>query len=95
MNRALGYSQIITPDKTVELETFTCRHCNRIVRMQPDVTLKSLEKAIVSGKETRDIRRCHTCDALICPVCFKEPTCAEFEKKLDAYERRERLLLSL
>lgn len=93
MNRALGYAQHILPEQTVELETFTCRHCNTIVRMQPDVTLASLDGAIRSGKELRDIRRCHGCDALICPKCFKEPTCTEFEKKLDAYERRERLLL--
>jgi hypothetical protein len=94
MNRALGYAQYISPEETIEIETFTCRHCNSIVRMQPDVTLKSLEKAIVSGKEVRDIRRCHSCDALICPKCFKEPTCVEFERRLEAYERGERLIIA-
>jgi hypothetical protein len=94
MNRALGYAQYISPLETIEIETFTCSHCNSIVRMQPQVTLKSLDGALRSGKETRDIRRCHGCDALVCPKCHKEPTCTVFEKKLEAYERRESLILA-
>jgi hypothetical protein len=96
MNRAKGYSQIIVPgEATEEIETFTCAHCNRIVRMQKDVTLQGLAMAIRQGKEKRDIRRCHSCDALICPTCIGVPQCQPFEKQLRAYEQRERLILAV
>lgn len=95
MNRAKGFIQFIEPYQTVEHETFTCAHCNCIVRMQKDVTLQGLDMAIRQGVEKRDIRRCHSCDALTCPACQKVPTCTPFMKKLEAYERRERLILSL
>ena len=91
MRRALGYIQFIDPLSTVQLETFTCAHCNSIVRMQPEVSLQGLDAAIRSGKEKRDIRRCAGCDALICPNCYKRPTCTPFEKTLQAWERREHL----
>lgn len=90
MRRALGV--ILSADETkVELETFTCGHCNSIVRMQPQVSLQKLDMAIRQGKETRDIRRCGGCDSLICPTCHKKPTCTPFERVLDAMERRARL----
>jgi hypothetical protein len=94
MNRAKGFIQFIEPLATVEYETFTCAHCNSIVRMQKDVSLQSLDMAIRQGVEKRDIRRCHGCDALVCPACHKTPHCTPFLKKLEAYERRERLILN-
>lgn len=96
MIRALGYYQVIDPEpsRCAELETFTCGHCNSIVRMQKEVSLQSLDMAIRQGKEKRDIRRCGGCDHLVCPKCHKSPTCTPFLKKLEAYERREALLLS-
>lgn len=91
MQRAKGYIQFIGPESTVEHETFTCGHCNRIVRMEKDVSLQSLDMAIRRGKEKRDIRRCGGCDRLVCPKCHKQPTCTPFEKVLEAVERRSRL----
>ncbi|HEY8623654.1 MAG TPA: hypothetical protein VIM74_07285 [Casimicrobiaceae bacterium] len=91
MQRALGYIQHIGPESTVQYETFTCGHCNGIVRMQKDVSLQSLDMAIRQGKEKRDIRRCHGCDRLTCPSCQKNPTCTPFERVLEAVERRARL----
>jgi hypothetical protein len=95
MNRAKGYIQFIDPLYTEEYETFTCAHCNSIVRMQKDVSLQSLDMAIRMGKEKRDIRRCHSCDMLICPKCISAPTCVPFEKKLREYEQRERLRVAV
>lgn len=91
MQRAKGYIQFIEPEKTVEYETFTCGHCNGIVRMQKDVSLQSLDMAIRRGKEKRDIRRCGGCDRLTCPNCQKSPTCTPFERALEAMERSARL----
>lgn len=94
MNRAKGFIQFIEPLQTTEYETFTCSHCNSIVRMEKDISLQGLDMAIRQGIEKRDIRRCHGCDALVCPKCHKVPGCHVFEKKLDAYERRAKLLFS-
>lgn len=85
MNRAKGFIQFIEPERTLEFETFTCAHCNKIIRMpHPDAS----EAAKL---QVKDVRRCHACDALTCPDCARKPTCLPFEKKLEAYENRERL----
>lgn len=96
MIRALGYMQWIDPEpsRCAEFETFTCNHCNKIVRMQKEVSLQSLDMAIRQGKEKRDIRRCSGCDSLVCPSCHKSPTCTPFMAKVEAMERRARLGIS-
>lgn len=91
MIRAKGYIQFIGPESTVEHETFTCGHCNSIVRMEKEVSLQGLDMAIRQGKEKRDIRRCGGCDSLVCPKCHKSPTCSPFMAKVEAMERRSRL----
>jgi hypothetical protein len=87
MRRALGHLQFINPDGTqVTFETFTCSHCNSIVRM-PHPNASQAEQLRV-----KDIRRCHQCDALTCPKCAKLARCTPFERQLEAIERGNRLL---
>jgi len=76
-SRQDGYVLIVGPGGTVERDTLQCCHCNAHYIVRPG-----------SGK-----RRgwCTMCSA---PTCGK-PKCAAcipFEKKLDAFERRERLM---
>jgi hypothetical protein len=86
MNRARGYLQIIDPAGSSEFETFTCAHCNSIVRMPHPDSPEEMKLKV------KDVRRCHQCDALTCPKCAAIPQCTPFEKKLEAYEARGRLL---
>jgi uncharacterized protein with PIN domain len=85
MNRARGFIQFIGPEGTTEFETFTCAHCNRIVRMPHPDSPEEMKLKV------RDVRHCHQCDSMTCPECARRATCEPFEKWLDAYERRERL----
>jgi hypothetical protein len=57
-------------------DTITCCHCNGL-------------HAPPQGKEAS---RCKLCDAPICDKLKCYETCAPFEKKLEAIERRDKLL---
>lgn len=75
-NRALGFSRECGPDGNVEVETFTCAHCLRIIE---------IEKGADIGK------MCGPCHAMICPGCVKRGICDPFEKALERAEARARL----
>jgi hypothetical protein len=69
-----GYSIIIEPGKPdLEQETFTCKHCNRVVFVEP-----FMDAADFGG-------RCTLCDGLICPDCVGKG-CDPFEEKLKRME---------
>lgn len=79
MRNAGGYSVITEPGKAdVECDTFTCKHCNTVVFVQPMARAEDL-----GG-------RCTLCDALICSKCVGKG-CDPFEKKLDRIEASDRL----
>lgn len=59
----------------LEMDTFTCCHCNIVVHT----------KARTSGDEYF----CRTCMARICPPCADHP-CIPFIKKVEEAERRDR-----
>lgn len=61
-----------------EADTFTCSHCQRIVRVKP-----RCDPADMGG-------RCGVCDRLICPTCVGRG-CTPWEKRMEEMERRERL----
>jgi hypothetical protein len=75
-----GYLIISSPAGTLEADTLQCCHCNAHYVVRPG-----------SGK-----RRgfCTLCSAVTCgaPACAP---CVPFEKKLDEFERRERLMAHL
>lgn len=64
-----------------EADTFTCFHCNTVVHVQP-----KCDPADLGGM-------CKICMRLICPSCV-DKGCNPFEKKLEAWEARERALRS-
>lgn len=56
-----------------EVDTFTCCHCNSIVKVEP-------------GARAEDCGGfCRMCMAPVCPKCADGP-CVPFEKKLEAEE---------
>ena len=75
-----GYLIITGPEGTLERDTLQCVHCNKHWIVQPG-----------SGKIRGWCTLCMgtTCGGSACAVCIP------FEKKLEAQERRERLLLSM
>jgi hypothetical protein len=78
-----GYAQIVEPDRaTRECDTFTCAHCNRVTHVGP-------------RSRPEDIGGlCKQCMGLICARCLGQ-ACVPFEKKLEAWEARERLRAAL
>lgn len=74
MLRPGGYSIIVDPDRpTVELDSFTCKHCNRVTFVKARCTPEDL-----GG-------RCTCCGGLICKHCVDGP-CDPLEEKLARWE---------
>ena len=75
-----GYLIITSPDGTLEADTLQCVHCNKHYIVKPG-----------SGKRRGWCTLCSgtTCGSNLCN------TCIPFEKKLDEFERREKLLRSV
>lgn len=71
-----GYAVWSGPDrKQVERDTFTCKHCNSVVFVQPKMSPTEL-----GGY-------CALCAAPICSGCAGK-TCVPFERRLEEQERR-------
>jgi hypothetical protein len=70
MRHPTGYLQSFGPDKTLEHDTFTCAHCNRIVVVKP-----KCDPADLGGL-------CKTCMKLICSECAAKGGCDPHEEKL-------------
>jgi len=86
MKRQGGYSMIVNAGdtgQTVERDTYTCRHCNRIVAVRPMCDPMELG------------RRCGACDGLLCRRCSGLDGCTHIEVRLEAIERRAALIKSM
>ena len=83
MRRPQGYAVVVDPaTTTVERDTFTCAHCQRIVFVKP------FASASDSGGW------CGNCAKPICGPCADLCTCVPFERKLERYERAHRFATS-
>jgi len=83
MRRAQGYITLTSPDAPlVEWDTFTCAHCQRIVKVPPRA-----DPADLGGL-------CKVCNGLICRGCVGKP-CKPWEKKMQEMEARERFRRSV
>ena len=65
-----------------ECDTFTCFHCNKVVKVQPKCNPDDL-----GGM-------CRLCMRMICPSCVDVGVCDPIEKKLERMEARDRALRS-
>lgn len=75
MRRPGGLLITVSELGTKEVDTFTCKHCNKIVEVQP-----RCDPADMGG-------RCNVCDGLICPSCVGKG-CDVIEEKLKRWEHQ-------
>lgn len=65
---------LVTTDKEsgreIVNETFTCRHCQKIVVVPPKASPTDLGGL------------CRMCDKMICPACVSNGTCSPFEENM-------------
>lgn len=71
MRNAGGYASIVGPDPTVEIDTFTCVHCNGVVFVR--------ERADMGGF-------CRQCMRHICGSCADSGECTPFLKAIEKSE---------
>ncbi len=83
MLRPGGYSVLNDPDNAlpVEHDTFTCKHCQRVVRVKP-----MCDPVEMGG-------RCTLCDAFICKHCVGKQ-CVPWERQMEIHEARADALRS-
>lgn len=74
MRRPGGYALVTRSDgRHIECDTFTCKHCNRIVHVRP-----KQDPAELGGM-------CKVCSGLVCSECVGKG-CDEIQRKLDRWE---------
>jgi hypothetical protein len=70
-----GYAAIRDPECGLrEADTFTCKHCQRIVHVKAGA-----DPTALGGY-------CRCCDGLICAACVGQP-CTPWERQMEAIER--------
>jgi len=75
-HRTRGFVEILTDKGVVELQTFTCCHCNTV------------HKQAVG----EDLAMCIKCYKPVCARCHQHGRCIPFEKKLERIESRASIL---
>lgn len=82
MRNAGGWICITDPEFGVtEFDAFTCFHCNSVVKVVPKADMD------------RTGSMCRNCMRMVCARCATMG-CTPFEKKLEAWEARDRALRS-
>lgn len=97
MRNPSGYAVIVSPEPTtvnfdrlrcerigegqMEVDTYTCVHCNRIVHVKPGAIPDELGSM------------CRNCMMMVCPACAPKG-CLPWLKKLEIAERRDQALRS-
>jgi hypothetical protein len=76
----MGFVEITGPEGSVVRETYTCCHCNGL--------------DFVPEPGTAELGFCMHCMSRECVGCAKrlQGRCAPFEKQIETYERRQRLM---
>lgn len=83
MRKPQGYASIVDPNAPlVEMDTFTCYHCNKVIHIKPRENPED-----VGGL-------CKICMGLICSTCVDNGVCDPFEKKLKRMDDRYNTLKS-
>jgi hypothetical protein len=62
--------------ETMEIDTFTCVHCNRIIHVKPYAPMDDFGSM------------CRNCMKMVCPTCASGP-CVPFMKRLEEAEKRD------
>lgn len=81
-SRPQGYATMVSPEGTVECDTFTCGHCQFVMHVKPKA-----DPADMGGL-------CKQCMKLICPKCVNKLVCSPWEKTMVEMEAKDRALRS-
>lgn len=90
MRTPQGYLTVADPEApTIERDTFTCAHCQKIVIVAP-------MGAVTDPGKPQDIGGfCRACYKNVCGRCADSGVCRPFEKWLEEQESRDRLRKSI
>lgn len=92
MLKPQGYVTIATPDApTVERDSVTCAHCNRVVLVKPGTasTVYLFPQLVGPDKEEAGAG-CRQCMKAICLTCYDNGRCTPLEKQIEHMEARDR-----
>lgn len=81
--RQRGFLREEGPDGTIEHETFTCCHCNRL-----QVVPHRARPEDAGGF-------CMRCMQMTCFGCARSGHCTPFEEKIARYEQKQRMLAQI
>lgn len=70
-----GYLVVVGPDRIIERDTITCKHCNRII-------------VVAYRTEPPNTAFCGMCQSHICLDCETKGVCVPFEKKIKEIEEK-------
>ena len=88
MRKPQGYSTLVEPGaSTVEADSYTCGHCQRIVTVKP----------LCPPEELGGL--CKVCMTLICDLCYRDcmkygKPCNTWEARMEVMESKDRFLRS-
>jgi len=94
MRKPTGYTVVTDPDApTVERDTVTCGHCQRVVFVKPGTVATVY---LVLDRATRRWQEepgalCRVCMRSICLLCHDDGRCTPWERRLAQMESRDRL----
>ena len=72
-----GLAQSFYPDgQTVECDTFTCNHCQKVTFVWPGISVYDMGGG------------CRICNKLICSKCVDKGTCTPWEQRLIDADRK-------
>ncbi len=72
-----GHAQSFYPEgHTVECDTFTCNHCQRVTFVWPGMSAYDLGGG------------CRICNKLICSKCVDKGTCTPWEEQMEINARK-------
>lgn len=93
MIRPQGYAIIVDPRAgTIEHDTITCGHCQRIVWVKPGsgATVYIVRTQTHTYEEPGAFCRC--CMTSVCLACDRVGTCTPWERQMERMESRDRFL---
>lgn len=96
MYRPQGYAIVLDPDQpTVERDTITCGHCQRIVFVKPGtgatIYLILTRESLGTYREVPGAF-CRVCMRAVCLSCHRAGHCTPWERMLEESEARDRFL---
>ena len=92
MRSPLGIVQVFCDDgRTIERDTITCGHCNRIVLVKPGTASTVYVFPQMAGPDKEEPGAfCRMCMKPVCLRCHDVGTCAPLMKQIEAMERNGR-----